>query len=73
MNRIFSNIVIFSIALIVAAGLWFLGFTIARWFNYQFGYKSKVTAQIEPLNNRITQLEKRVSILETNVMILKNQ
>jgi len=37
-----------------------------RWVHYKFSYQAQVQAEMQPLVKRISDLELRVSVLETN-------
>ncbi len=62
MKNVFG--IFFGIALVVAVayGSWRL----ERWFHYKFSYQSQVRAELVPLRKQIADLERRVSVLETN-------
>lgn len=55
-------------AVVVIGLLWYGGFQISRWWNYKFGYESKVQAEVQkqlaPLEKRVTELEQEVSKLK---------
>ena len=55
-------------ALILIAALWYGGWQLSRWWNYKFGYESKVQAEVQ---KQIAPLEKRVAELEQEVKSLK--
>lgn len=57
------------LAFILVAALGYGGWRLERWFHYKFSYQSQVQAEMQPLVNRIADLERRVSAIETN----KNQ
>jgi len=46
----------------IGYGLWRL----ERRINYKFSYQSQVQSEIQPLVKRISDLEQRVSVIETN-------
>lgn len=50
------------IIVLVAYGSWRL----QRWGHYKFSYQSQVQEDLKPLVVRISDLERRVSVLETN-------
>jgi hypothetical protein len=62
MKNILGGIAVVIIIILVAIGGW----KIERWWHYKFAYQSQVQAEMQPLAKRITDLEARVSALETN-------
>lgn len=62
-----ASSVFMLILFFVAVG--FLGYgcwKLERWWHYKFSYQSQVQDDLKPLVERITVLEHRVSVLETN-------
>jgi high-affinity Fe2+/Pb2+ permease len=55
-------------ALVVIGLLWYGGWQLSRWWNYKFGYESKVQAEVQ---KQIAPLEKRVEALEKELSTLK--
>jgi cytochrome oxidase assembly protein ShyY1 len=54
--------------LLVIAAMWYGGWQLSRWWNYKFGYESKVQAEVQkqvaPLEKRVTELEQEVNKLK---------
>lgn len=62
MKNILGWIAGIIIVILVAYGSWQL----ERWWHYKFSYQSQVQADMQPLVKRISDLELRVSAIETN-------
>lgn len=61
-----KTISLYLFAFIVIIGMAYGGWQLKRWWNYKFSYQSQVQAEMQPLAKRIADLERRVSVLETN-------
>lgn len=63
-NEVLDNIILFGgfllVAIFIGGGL----YNLERNINYKFGYQEKVAAQLAPLEQKIFDLEKRISKLE---------
>lgn len=62
MKQILAILAAITIIIAIAYGGWH----IKRKWNYKFSYQSQVQAEMQPLAKRIADLERRVSVLETN-------
>ena len=62
MKNILGWIAGIILVILIAYGSWQL----ERWWHYKFSYQSQVQKDMTPLVNRVADLERRVSVLETN-------
>ena len=54
------------IVIVCLSVLSYIGFKTERWFHYKFGYQDKVQEEVQPVLERLNDLERRVLFLETN-------
>ena len=57
---ILAKIWIVFLVVVTVIFLWYVSFNLEKWFNYKFGYQSKVEERILPLEKRIEELEKLI-------------
>lgn len=62
-SSVFGLVLFLIVMIFVGYGCWKL----ERWWHYKFSYQSQVQQDMKPLANRISDLEARVSVLETNI------
>lgn len=72
MKNFFHNLKVTAVGLAIVAvviGFSYGGFQIERWIHYKFGYKDKIEEQIQPLGDRLDNIEKRLSVIEKQLGI----
>lgn len=52
-----KEIIACILVIILIPTVWYFGWRISRWFNWEFGYKYQVEQRINDLEIRIEQLE----------------
>jgi len=61
-----KNFLIVTALILVTFGFGFGCWKLERWTNYKFSYQSQVQSELQPLKDRISELEKRVYQLENS-------
>ena len=62
MKNVLGILLVLVAIVAVAYGSWRL----ERWWHYKFSYQAQVQLDMQPLVQRVADLERRVSVLETN-------
>jgi hypothetical protein len=55
-----KEVSLYIIAVVVLVTIGYGSWRFEKWVNYKFSYESEVKRAVEPLEKRITELEKRV-------------
>lgn len=58
------NLIAWPIIIALAGGIGLIAWQVKRWVNWEYGYEDQVKEIIEPLQDQINRLEKRVMDLE---------
>lgn len=58
------NLIVWPIIIALAGGIGLIVWQVKRWVNWEYGYEDQVKEIIEPLQDQINRLEKRVLDLE---------
>ena len=67
MKNTFGILAAIVLLVAVSYGSW----QFKRWFNYKVSYQSQVQAELQPLTQRIADLERWASALERRVSVLE--
>jgi hypothetical protein len=52
-------------AIIVIALSYVVGWGVERWINWKLGYSKDVSSEIQPLIDRLDDLERRIEVIES--------
>lgn len=58
------NLIAWPIIIALAGGIGLIAWQVKRWVNWEYGYEDQVKEIIEPIQDQINRLEKRVMDLE---------